>query len=106
MSKNTIGAATPVDLTDWARVAAMTDEEIAFDQDNPATTEADWAGAVMKVGDKTVGRTVGRPVSDRPKVATTMRLDADVLATFKAGGKGWQTRINQVLRDYVRTHTP
>ena len=56
----------------------MTDEEIAFDQDNPATTEADWAGAVMKVSNKTVGRTVGRPVSDRPKVATTMRLDADV----------------------------
>ena len=84
----------------------MTDEEIAFDQDNPATTEADWAGAVMKVGNKTVGRTVGRPVSDRPKVATTMRLDADVLATFKAGGKGRQTRINHVLRDYVKTHTP
>lgn len=57
MSKNIVGAATPVDLTDWARVAAMTDEEIAFDQDNPATTEADWAGAVMKVGHKTVGRT-------------------------------------------------
>lgn len=31
-----------------------------------------------------------------------MRLDADVLAIFKAGGKGWQTRINQVLRDYVK----
>ena len=48
-------------------------------------------------------RTVGRPVSDRPKIATTMRVDADVLATFKASGKGWQTRINQVLRYYVRT---
>ena len=70
----------------------MTDEEIACGQDNPATTEADWAGAVMKVGNKPVGRTVGRPVSDRPKVATTMRLDADVLATFKASGKGWQSR--------------
>jgi len=44
---DSLGAATPVDLTDWARVAAMTDEEIAFDQDNPATTEADWIGAVM-----------------------------------------------------------
>lgn len=105
MSRNTTGAAIAVDQTDWARVAAMTDEKIAFDQDSPATTEADWAGAVVKVGNKPVGRTVGRPVSDRPKVATTIRLDADVLAIFKAGGKGWQTRINQVLRDYVRTHT-
>ncbi|MFZ3192903.1 MAG: hypothetical protein WA154_06830 [Moraxellaceae bacterium] len=42
---DSLGAATPVDLTDWARVAAMTDEEIAFDRDNPATTEVDWAGA-------------------------------------------------------------
>lgn len=55
---DSLGVATPVDLTDLARVAAMTDEDITFDQDNPATTEADWAGAVMKVGNKTVGRTI------------------------------------------------
>ena len=42
-------------------------------------------------------------MSDRPKVATTIRLDADVLATCKASGKGWQTRISQMLRDYVKT---
>lgn len=73
---------------------------------NRVMTEADWAGVVMKTSNTPVGRTVGRPVSDRPKVATTMRLDADVLATFNASGKGWQTLINQVLRDYVKTYTP
>ena len=36
------------------------------------------------------------------KVAISMRMDADVLEHFKAGGKGWQTRINEVLRAYVQ----
>lgn len=35
---------------------------------------------------------VGRPRKDAPKVFTGIRLDADVLAAFKTGGKGWQTR--------------
>jgi len=41
-----------------------------------------------------------RPV----KQAVTMRLDRDVLAWFKACGAGYQTRINQALREYIRTH--
>ncbi len=32
------------------------------------------------------------------KVQTTIRLDADVVAHFKEGGKGWQSRINTALR--------
>ena len=35
-----------------------------------------------------------------PKVHTGIRLDADVLAWFKTQGRGWQTRINAVLRSY------
>ena len=38
------------------------------------------------------------------KVPTTVRFDADVLAALKATGKGWQTRVNEVMRDWVRTH--
>jgi uncharacterized protein (DUF4415 family) len=57
----------------------------------------------MKVGDKVIGR-VGRPLSVNAKVATTVRLDADVLLAFKATGKGWQTRMNAALRDYVQSH--
>lgn len=37
----------------------------------------------------------------RPKQAVSVRLDADVLDFFKAGGKGYQTRINMVLRSYM-----
>ena len=40
----------------------------------------------------------GRPKSVSPKVATTIRLDADVMEHFRASGEGWQTRINKALR--------
>jgi len=38
-----------------------------------------------------------------PKQPVTLRLDADVLAWFKAGGQGYQTRINQLLRRYMES---
>ncbi|MBF0168283.1 MAG: BrnA antitoxin family protein [Alphaproteobacteria bacterium] len=47
-------------------------------------------------------RTRGRPKSETTKIATSIRLDADVLAHFKATGTGWQTRINQALRKAAR----
>ena len=40
----------------------------------------------------------------RPKQHTGIRLDADVLDWFKKQGKGWQTRINAVLRSYYENH--
>lgn len=43
----------------------------------------------------------GRPKSANPKVSTTIRLDADVVAAFKAGGPGWQSRMNAALRASV-----
>lgn len=43
----------------------------------------------------------GRPRKDQPKVSTTVRLDSEVLDYFRATGKGWQTRLNEVLREYV-----
>ena len=38
------------------------------------------------------------------KVPTTIRFDADVLAAVKATGRGWQTRVNDAMREWVRTH--
>jgi uncharacterized protein (DUF4415 family) len=46
----------------------------------------------------------GRPKSENPKVFTSIRLDADLLNTFKATGKGWQTRVNAALRKYLQEH--
>lgn len=49
----------------------------------------------------------GRPagsVKAQPKVQTAIRFDADVLAALKATGKGWQTRVNEAMREWVKTH--
>lgn len=42
-------------------------------------------------------------VEPSPKEQITMRIDADVLEWFKARGKGYQTRMNAVLKAYVRS---
>ncbi len=46
----------------------------------------------------------GRPPLANPKVAVTIRYDADVVSAFKATGTGWQTRMNEVLREYIQAH--
>ena len=50
-------------------------------------------------------KTVGRPKSENPKKSVTIRLSPQVLEYFKRDGKGWQTRLNGVLADYVETHS-
>ena len=48
-----------------------------------------------------------RGPKDKPlKVPTTIRFDADVLTALRASGKGWQTRVNDAVRDWLRTHSP
>jgi uncharacterized protein (DUF4415 family) len=44
----------------------------------------------------------GRPRMANPKQAVKLRLDADLLAHFRATGPGWQTRINAALRKIAR----
>lgn len=46
-------------------------------------------------------RAVGRPKKNAPKVAVSIRLDSEVLAYFRASGRGWQSRINEALRKAV-----
>jgi uncharacterized protein (DUF4415 family) len=41
-----------------------------------------------------------------PKLAVSLRLDADVLRFFRGFGSGYQTRINEVLRVFMDAHTP
>ncbi|MCY4600074.1 MAG: BrnA antitoxin family protein [Acidobacteria bacterium] len=43
----------------------------------------------------------GRPPSANPKVSTTIRLSRDVVEHFKSGGRGWQTRIDAALREWI-----
>ena len=78
------------DKTDWARVNALTDEEIiaAVESDPDAELIADeeWKHAFWVY----------------PKRAISIRLDSDIIDFFKEDGRGYQTRINAVLREYMR----
>jgi uncharacterized protein (DUF4415 family) len=46
----------------------------------------------------------GRPPVEMTKVSTTIRLDAEILEKFRAGGPGWQSRINAALREWLAEH--
>ncbi|PWC13410.1 hypothetical protein DDT56_15270 [Brenneria corticis] len=48
-------------------------------------------------------RKPGRPKGSA-KTTTTIRLDDEVLEAFRATGKGWQTRVNDVLKEWLATH--
>lgn len=39
------------------------------------------------------------------KVSTTIRFDRDVLSALKATGRGWQTRVNDAMREWIKTHS-
>jgi len=73
-------------------VDALTDAQVrgAIDADPDAqpTDENFWKTAKV--------------VMPRPKETITIRLDADVLEWFRGSGKGYQTRINAILRSYMR----
>lgn len=46
-------------------------------------------------------RSCGRPKSSEKKVPVSIRLDADIVETFRSMGKGWQSRINRALREWL-----
>ena len=46
----------------------------------------------------------GRPLGSGSKAQITLRLDVEVVEKFRASGDGWQTRINDVLKSWVRSH--
>lgn len=78
--------------------------------DNPEWTEEDFARAkpfaeVFPQLAKTIVRKRGRPVGttkDNAKQQIALRVDADILAAYKAGGPGWQTRMNEALRKGIK----
>jgi len=81
------------DRTDWARVDAMTEEElernIAADPDADIP-DPDWTHA--------------RLVMPQRKESVHLRIDPDVLSWFRAQGQGYLTRMNAVLRAYMEAH--
>ncbi|HVB16999.1 MAG TPA: BrnA antitoxin family protein [Stellaceae bacterium] len=83
------------DETDYARLDAMTDDDIAravAEDPDAAPLDIDWSKA--------------RLVLPPGKENITLRIDRDVLAWFRATGKGFHTRMNAVLRAYMEAHPP
>jgi len=53
-----------------------------------------------------IERKRGRPVQGEPKTAISLRVPDSVLAAFKATGPGWQSRMGDALKEWLRTHHP
>lgn len=49
-------------------------------------------------------RSRGRPAGSSNKEQVSIRFDKDVLAALRATGPGWQTRVNDAMREWVETH--
>jgi uncharacterized protein (DUF4415 family) len=96
------------------RIPNLTDEEeaeiqagIARDPDNPEITDEQFARMrparevlppeFFEAIDE-MRRARGRPKLETPKKLVSLRLDQDVVEKFRATGKGWQSRINDVLK--------
>lgn len=47
---------------------------------------------------ESIRRSRGRPAIANPRKHVSLRLDPEVIEKFKATGKGWQSRINEVLK--------
>lgn len=69
--------------------------------DAPELTDAWFEEADVMQGKKLIRR--GRPVG-QTKASQTVRFDLDILAAFKSTGKGWQTRMNDALREWLKEH--
>jgi uncharacterized protein (DUF4415 family) len=74
---------------------------IAADPDNPEWTAQDFKHAkLFRQAFPTLAKKLGRrgPQKNPTKIAVSLRLTREVVERFKAGGRGWQTRIDEALR--------
>ena len=97
---------TPARAAARARFARFADDEAAssgvVDPDNPPMTDAELArlrpAAEVHPDLVAAKRKGGRPKSQAPKVAVSIRLDPDVVEALRSSGDGWQGRANAMLR--------
>lgn len=76
--------------------------DVPYDVHDPAAVQAFWQDAVQHQGLEALRAKRGRPKkseTDR-KEQIALRVDADVLAWYRALGGGWQTKMNAVLKAY------
>jgi uncharacterized protein (DUF4415 family) len=68
--------------------------------DAPELTDAFFEQADEFVGERLVKR--GRPRAESRKVQLTVRYDAEVVEAFRATGAGWQARMNDALKEWLK----
>lgn len=74
------------------------DPECAYDPNDPAEVERFWEGAtVRRPGQRGPGRKAN-------KVLLSVRYSPEVVDYFKSTGEGWQTRMDEALKEWVDTH--
>jgi uncharacterized protein (DUF4415 family) len=75
------------------------------DDENPEWTAEDFANArpLAEVFAELGYKVPGRPKAPVTKTPVNLRLDPEIVAHFKAGGAGWQTRINDILGRHVKS---
>jgi uncharacterized protein (DUF4415 family) len=88
-----------------AAVAALPpSQDFVWDGDNederPATAEE------LQTAIASANRKRGRPVGSGTREQVSVRYSHDVIASFRATGTGWQTRMDTALRDWLKTHDP
>jgi uncharacterized protein (DUF4415 family) len=88
-----------------------------IDDENPEWTQEDFkrarpADKVLReifppeAAEAMLAPRKGRPAGSGKKTSATLRFDNDILAAFRATGKGWQTRMNDALRQWLKEHKP
>jgi uncharacterized protein (DUF4415 family) len=98
--------------TDWAAVDALTEEEISAaalsDPDAQPLTEeqlSEFRRIADIPGNNVLEKTRALITATKNKQLVSIRYDKDVIAFFKAQGKGYQRLMNNVLRSYMKEHT-
>ncbi len=81
------------------------------DADNPRSKRGDWDKAIVSqsIGElrATLGERRKRGPNKLPtKEQVAVRYSPEVLNAFRATGRGWQTRMDEALRDWLKTHSP
>ena len=109
MKSNALPKGFPVSPEEWEKViaaapgedrTALPDDEKAFWQNAVVTKEGGYPAVREALAE---GRKLRESQNVPLKIPVTIRLDADVLTALRASGKGWQRRVNALVREWLES---
>lgn len=83
--------------------------------DAPELTAEDLAKGIWRIGEREVAQEIGmaemrqslrpgRPEPGARKILLSVRYSPEVVAYFRASGEGWQARMDEALKDWIKAH--